>query len=181
MLIDALTIFDQMAAAAPEGDYPDVLVLITGKGPLRAGFESQLMVSPFRRVSVRCLWLEAEDYPTLLGCADVGISLHTSSSGLDLPMKVVDMFGCGLPVLSAGYQCIRELVRPGMGLLFEESAELATHIAQLLHRWPGDNVDLDKLKDHVRSAPRERWAENWGRSALPYFRSGGGSEDQKSK
>lgn len=65
MLIDALTIFDQMAAAAPEGDYPDVLMLITGKGPLRAGFESQLMVSPFRRVSVRCLWLEAEDYRAL--------------------------------------------------------------------------------------------------------------------
>jgi beta-1,4-mannosyltransferase len=54
-------------------------------------------------VRIETIWLDIEDYPLLIGSADIGISLHTSSSGLDLPMKIIDLFGCGTPVLAMEY------------------------------------------------------------------------------
>ena len=67
---------------------PRLLILVTGKGPQREHYQRQMAALRLQHVAFRTLWLEAQDYPLLLGSADLGISLHTSSSGLDLPMKV---------------------------------------------------------------------------------------------
>ena len=77
-----------MQAQRQPQQLPPVVLCVTGKGPLRQHFQARMAASDLRRVACRTLWLTAGDYPRLLGAADLGVCLHTSSSGLDLPMKV---------------------------------------------------------------------------------------------
>ena len=83
---------------------PRILLLITGRGPMQEGYRKLIEQSSFagkygdEKCTVKMVWLQPQDYPRLLACADLGISLHTSSSGLDFPMKIVDLYGCGVPV-----------------------------------------------------------------------------------
>lgn len=67
---------------------PSLLVFVTGKGPQKESYLKKMRGMVLRKVAFRTLWLASEDYPVLLGSADLGISLHYSSSGFDLPMKV---------------------------------------------------------------------------------------------
>ena len=146
LLLTALDIYQSSVASAK---LPKLLVLITGKGHLRKGFEKAVAAreaNSWKDIAVRCTFVPARDYPTLLGCADLGVSLHTSSSGLDLPMKVVDMFGCSVPVLAKGYRCLGELVTDGKnGLVFDTGEELGKqmvvrprHLLTKIGTWPMD-------------------------------------------
>ncbi len=57
--------------------------------------------------------------------------------GLDLPMKVVDMFGCGVPVLAKRFNCIDELVRDGEnGFLFDHASDLSDRFVSLFAGFP---------------------------------------------
>ena len=96
----------------PSSLQPPLLVLVTGRGPGLPSFRARLSRSRLRAVSLRCLWLPSfGDYQRLLGCAHLGVSLHTSSMGVDLPMKALDMLGAGMPVLQVHYQTAAELIQ----------------------------------------------------------------------
>ncbi|KAG0453002.1 hypothetical protein HPP92_025666 [Vanilla planifolia] len=188
LLLEAAVFYDRrVAAVLDEGDsidekklwidmnngkqylYPRLLFIITGKGPEKKNYEEKIKKLKLRRVAFRTMWLSAEDYPVLLGSADLGISLHTSSSGLDLPMKVVDMFGCGVPVCAVSYSCIEELVKNGEnGLLFSSSSELADQLMMLFKGFP-DNCD--KLKalrgGALATGSSSAWSTEWEKQALP--------------
>ena len=103
VLLDAAVMYDERSQQQPER-LPPLLIVITGKGPDKAAYMQQLSSKTFERLALRTAWLEASDYPVLLACADLGVSLHASSSDLDLPMKVSDMLGwCAMASLSCGH------------------------------------------------------------------------------
>lgn len=101
-LLAALDAYDE--AAAKDDSLSSLSVVITGKGPLKANFETEVQRRQWRHVRARTAWISREDYARLLGAADLGISLHASSSGVDLPMKAVDMLGADLPVLALRFK-----------------------------------------------------------------------------
>ncbi|EIE25385.1 glycosyl transferase family 1 protein [Coccomyxa subellipsoidea C-169] len=150
---------------------PRLLFLVTGKGPQRAAYTEGMRRLDLQRVAFRTAWLEAADYPLLLGSADLGVCLHTSSSGFDLPMKVVDMFGCGLPVCAADYRCINELVVDGTnGLLFDSASKLAAQLVELFEGFPHtENPLLKELQESVAGTGAVTWEDSWEKIVLPLF------------
>lgn len=176
VLLDALERWERMVLA-PEDDKhsPDLLVLITGRGPLRTAFEARMRQLTSRRVHVHTVWVPADDYPLLLGAADLGLCFHRSASGVDLPMKVVDMFGAGLPVCALDYgPCLAEQVRHGeTGLLFANAVQLAEQLYDLFHGFPDDTPLLDRLRHNVAVLRNGSWWDEWAAQAQPVFSRGG--------
>lgn len=109
-LLSALKAYDhevsmiqKSANVQTQRQFPPLRVIVTGKGPMFDEMKEVIEKQNMENVTVHQVWLSIEDYPKVLGTADLGVSLHESSSGWDLPMKVVDMFGCGVPVIAIGF------------------------------------------------------------------------------
>ena len=83
-----------------------LVLVITGSGERKKIYKEMLEENKYKWKNIQIImkWFEPDDYPKMVACADVGVCLHYSSSGYDLPMKVVDMFGTGLPAVAANYQ-----------------------------------------------------------------------------
>ncbi|KAM9905342.1 hypothetical protein OXX69_007218 [Metschnikowia pulcherrima] len=165
ILLGALKLYHDSAISTP------LFVLVTGKGPMKSQFLSRVAELAFsEKVIVKSAWLSAEDYPCILGVADLAVSLHTSSSGIDLPMKIVDFFGVGVPVVTLSFPAIGELVKDGVnGVVVKESEngaiteELYDSIATAL----GDKTLLATLKKGAMAESEMRWNENWIKVLAP--------------
>lgn len=171
LLLDALCAYSLQASS--NNRLPKILAIITGKGPLKDHYLSKIRTlnqeNKLANVVIRTAWLSPEDYALLLAAADLGISLHTSSSGVDLPMKVVDMFGAGLPVIGWGkFEAWPELVKEDVnGKGFNSSDKLWRLLVNLL----GDRDGvLQTLKQGALEESKHRWDDEWDAVAGNLFR-----------
>jgi beta-1,4-mannosyltransferase len=153
-------------------NFPHIVFIVTGKGPQKAMYEAQIAKLSMIRCHIVTAWLEAVDYPRLMGCCDLGISLHYSSSGLDLPMKILDMFGAGMPVCAVHFACLHELVQHNVnGLIFnhgkgsESGIQLANQLYNLFAGFSRhETTMLTRLREGVKPGS---WTENWNTRAKP--------------
>jgi beta-1,4-mannosyltransferase len=161
LLLDALVTYSSITTV--DSGVPSILAIITGKGPQKEHYLSKIRQlneeGKLANVDITTAWLSMEDYASLLGAADLGISLHTSSSGVDLPMKVVDMFGTGLPVLGwSKFQAWPELVTEDVnGKGFGSAKELSSLLAELFK----ENDKLRQLRQGALLECKRRWDEEW--------------------
>ncbi|KTW26408.1 hypothetical protein T552_02889 [Pneumocystis carinii B80] len=168
ILLEAFVAFDRMNTILSKNHEPlSILAIITGKGPLRKFYEQKIKNLNLKYVKIVTIWLDAKDYPRFIGSADLGISLHTSSSGLDLPMKIVDMFGCGIPVCAVKSPALSELVKDGKnGIIFSSSNQLADSLKKLFY----SHEELEKLKKGAMEETRYRWHNEWDAKIAPLFK-----------
>ncbi|KAI5965816.1 ALG1 [Candida pseudojiufengensis] len=152
-----------------DSETPPIYLIVTGKGPMKEEFLKTVDKLSFSsKVIISTSWLSSEDYPKILATADLGVSLHTSSSGIDLPMKIVDFFGSGIPVVSLNFPAISELVKDEVnGLVVKKSSsnELFRAIKSV---FTNDEL-LRTLKDGALNESKSRWDENWARVLKPKF------------
>jgi len=173
VVIEAVMRLEERIRGWEAGDagrrFPDLVILVTGDGARRAEFERRFAGLPARRIQLRARFLEPEDYPRVVGSADLGLCLHRSSSGLDIPMKIADLFGAGVPVCALDYgACLAERVRHGdNGLLFSNGRQLADVLFELFEAFPADQKALERLRTGARKLARPTWEEGWTREARP--------------
>jgi beta-1,4-mannosyltransferase len=151
-----------------DGSTPDLAVLLTGRGDMRADFERRVARRDFKRLAVRTVWLEPADYPTLIGMADAGLCLHQSSSGLDLPIKLADFRGAGVPVCAFDYApVLSEVLTPGHeGVTFHEPGQLASILLALATADLSTIPAFAAARAWLAGNPAERWETQWQRAFL---------------
>lgn len=172
LLLDAAARCEGLAAEEGRGEaHRPILILATGKGPMREIYERRFRAHQGRRIVLRTLWVDAICYPRLLSAADVGVCLHRSSSGLDFPMKVVDFQGAGLPVFAYDYgRCMSERMERGrLGGLFTTPEGLAALLHRAFQPTHEGRLCIELEKQDLRRSGKDTWWNVWTREARPHL------------
>ena len=174
LLLEALERAERrLTGNAGRGDIPSGLstpalaVFLTGRGPQREAFEQRAARRNFKAIAVKTLWLEPGDYPTLVGMANLGLCLHQSSSGLDLPMKLADLRGAGVPVATYDYApVLGEVMTTGQeGVTFRDPGELSNILVSVASQTMTANSALAQSRTWLAQHPPERWDAQWDTTA----------------
>lgn len=106
VLLDAINLIEKKEVISQK-----LIVVITGKGPLKNKFIDDICAEKknWKHTTFVLGWFSLSDYYSILSCANLGISLHRSSCGLDFPMKIIDMISCKTPRIAAlEFTCLNE-------------------------------------------------------------------------
>lgn len=123
VLIDALTALDPQIRAP-------LNLVVSGRGPCLPSFLQTMGGCQFQHIQIQHVFVDAEDYPTLMGVSDLGICLHESTSGLDFPIKVLDMLSASVPVVALDFPALREVLGPQS--VFQDAQTLCALISRFL-------------------------------------------------
>jgi beta-1,4-mannosyltransferase len=171
LLLEALERAERVLAgaahAAGTSAENQLAVFLTGKGALQETFEQRAARRSFKAIAVRTMWLQPSDYPTLVGMADLGLCLHQSSSGLDLPMKLADLRGAGVPTATYDYApVLGEVMTNGHeGVTFRDPGELASLFVAIAARTLPEDAPLWRSRAWLAQHPPVRWDSEWESTA----------------
>lgn len=166
ILLDALKSYDQEVDLK---QLPKVYLIVTGKGPEQDNFHRRIKELKFsKNIIIKNHWFSNEEYTQVIGVADLAISLHLSSSGIDLPMKILDFFGVGVPTISVNFETISELVKPGINGFILENNSLQCLKDTIINVVTDDKV-YQKIKAGAMKESLNTWDTNWERNLGIYL------------
>jgi beta-1,4-mannosyltransferase len=138
-------------------------LLVSGNGPLRPEWGPRLRALGTGGLRVDTPDVAPEEYPHLLASGHIGLSLHRSSSGLDLPMKILELRAVGVPVLTLNDGSpLDEIAPPGCGVLqYETAQDLARHLYTAVSEEAGTTGFVARLTAQARNHPPPPWDDRW--------------------
>lgn len=75
-------------------------------------------------------------------------------------MKVVDMFGAGIPVLAINFPALPQLVKDGKtGFIFDSKEQLTNQLIEISN----NSFVLNRLKKDVRKEASWTWSSQWNK------------------